>query len=354
MNLNLFKDKKILITGHTGFKGSWLLLSLQKLGGKILGISKDVTTEPAHFDIIKKNFKTKFFDIQNYHKLNKAINGFKPDYIFHLAAQSLVKKSYKKPFETWKTNLNGTLNILEVLKNYKKKVIVVLITSDKSYKNIEKRIGYKETDEIGGIDPYSASKSATEIAINSYFNSHLKLKKNLSIVTARAGNVIGGGDWSDDRLIPDCVRSWSKKKTITIRNPNSTRPWQHVLEAVWGYIILSIFLKKNKKKFNGEVFNIGPNHRKNYRVIDCLKIFQKYWPNVKWRIKKDKTTKETNLLKLNCSKMKIYTGWETILDINQTIKLTADWYKNFYKKKNNLSYEQINSYYSKLKSKLKI
>ena len=346
---NYFKRKKILITGHTGFKGSWLSLCLHDMGAKILGISNGIPTKPSHFgsSILKNKIKSKNFDISNKKKLEKTVYKFKPDYIFHLAAQSLVKKSYSSPLETWKTNLIGTVNLLDSLKNYNKKVTVILITSDKSYKNVEKKEGYKETDVLFGIDPYSASKSSADIAIQSYFNSYFKNKKNILIAVARAGNVVGGGDWSKDRLIPDCIRAWSKGKSVQIRNPNSTRPWQHVLEAVWGYIILAVKLNTDKK-VNGEAFNFGPNTKKNFKVIECLKVIKKYWPTVKWKIKHGnlKKYKESGLLKLNSQKAKRELKWNTVLNLEETMKMTALWYRNYYKK--NLISEKQNRNFKKI------
>ena len=263
-----------MVTGHTGFKGSWLSLILNYFGATILGVSDTVPTNPSHFKIYKnlKKFKSKKVDISNKDKIKKIIFDYKPDFIFHLAAQALVKKSYLNPVKTWRSNTFGTLNILDALRDYKK-VVVVLITSDKVYKNIEKKTGYKETDLLGGKDPYSASKTAAEIVSRSYMESFL-LKNNLSTVIARAGNVVGGGDWSENRLIPDCVKAWSKNKKVIIRNPNSTRPWQHVLEATMGYIILAASLKQNKN-LNGEAFNFGPNTKKNYKVIECVRKMKK-------------------------------------------------------------------------------
>jgi|TARA_Y100000310_G_scaffold328020_1_gene395353 CDP-glucose 4,6-dehydratase len=342
-----FKNKKILITGHTGFKGSWLTLCLAGLNAKILGISKDIPTTPSHYSAIgiKRNVRTKKINICNLKKLKKTINEYKPDYIFHLAAQSLVKKSYEKPLITWETNLMGTINILEILKEYKNKIKIVIITSDKSYKNIEKKQGYKESDRLGGLDPYSASKASAELAIQSYFNSFIKRKKNISLAVARAGNVIGGGDWSKDRLIPDCIKAWSLRKKVIIRNSNSTRPWQHVLEAVWGYIILAYALKN--KKINGEAFNFGPNTMKSFKVIDCVKIMKKYWAGINWKISKIKRKKlhEAGLLKLNSYKAKKILKWHTVLTFKETIKFTSLWYKNYYsRRKNIISKEQIENY----------
>ena len=343
-----FKNKKILITGHTGFKGSWLTLSLKDMGANILGISDCIPTKPSNFIVSKVNrgINSKIFDISNFAKLKKTITQFQPDFIFHLAAQSLVSKSYKDPKNTWQTNVSGTINLLEVLRNVKKKTVIVIITSDKAYKNVEKKTGYKETDLLAGVDPYSASKSAAELAIYSYFKSFLIFKKNITLGIARAGNVIGGGDWSKDRLIPDCIRAWSRNKRVTIRNPNSTRPWQHVLEVVWGYIIFSAKLKLNKK-LNGEALNFGPSHKKNFKVIEVLKKMRTLWSKVKFSQEKKVKFKESKLLKLNSKKAKKLLGWNTILNFDKTIFWTIDWYQNFFSKKSYIkdySITQIRNY----------
>ena len=229
--LNIYKNKRIIITGHTGFKGAWLTFCLHLMGAEILGISKNIVTKPSLFKILKldRKIKSKFIDIKDYKKINKVFSQFKPNFVFHLAAQSLVKKSLEDPRETFLSNSFGTMNILIALQKLKNKCKAIIITSDKSYLNVEKKKGYKETDRLGGIDPYSASKASAEIIINSFHKSFLKKNKNISIAVARAGNVVGGGDWSKDRLIPDCIKAWSKKKTVSIRNLKSTRPWQHVL-----------------------------------------------------------------------------------------------------------------------------
>ena len=304
----IYKGKKILITGHTGFKGSWLSLWFSILGANVLGISSSIPTKPSHFELLKlnKKIKSKKVNIQNFKLIKKTIVHFKPDFIFHLAAQSIVKKSYIDPVETWKTNLLGTMNILEAIKVLKnnKKLVVVLITSDKAYKNLEIKKGYKEDSFLGGIDPYGGSKSAAEICIQSYIKSFFKDKNNkISIGIARAGNVIGGGDWSDYRLLPDCIKAWTKNKKVKIRNPNSTRPWQHVLDVLNGYIMLGAKLNKNKK-LHGEAFNFGPSNSKNLRVLDILKISKSIWPEINWIIENKKNFFENNLLQLNSNKAK--------------------------------------------------
>ena len=354
----IFSKKRVLITGHTGFKGSWISVLLSFFGANILGISNNIPTNPSHFKLIEKkiSLNSKKIDIYNFNEFEKTIKNYKPDFIFHLAAQSLVKKSYKKPLETWKTNTLGTINLLEILKKYKKKITVVIITSDKVYRNVEKKSGYREDDLIGGNDPYSGSKAGAELAIKSYWASFLSKNKNISLAIARAGNVIGGGDWSDDRLIPDCIKAWSKNKKVIIRNPKSTRPWQHVLEATMGYLILGACLKTNRK-VNGEAFNFGPSTSKNYKVIDCANQMQKYWPEIKWQYKKSKKFNESNLLKLNSGKAYKILKWRAVLTFNETIKMTTLWYKNFYsQKRKKLSINQVKEYIKifNKRSKIKI
>ena len=334
-----FKNKKIIVTGHTGFKGSWLSYWLTLFGANVVGISNKVITSPSHYEAInlKKKLKNIFLDISDKKKVLKVFKKEKPDFIFHLAAQALVKKSYKDPLLTWQSNTMGTINILEGLREIqcKKKCICVLITSDKSYKNIETNKGYKEEDELGGKDPYSASKAAADIAIKSYFNSYFMNKKSkLRIGVARAGNVIGGGDWSEDRLIPDCIKNWSLNNIVKIRSPNSTRPWQHVLEAVNGYINLSIKLGKNKE-INGEAFNFGPNYNKNYSVENVVREIKLNWPEAKFKIFKENKNLffESNLLKLNSAKAKKKLNWKSILTFKENIQFVSEWYKEFYKKR---------------------
>ncbi len=346
-------NKKIIITGHTGFKGSWLTLWCILSGARVHGISNKTTSNPSHFERLKlkKNLKSYKIDIRDHKKLKKIFKKTQPDYVFHLAAQSLVKKSFNEPFQTFTSNSLGTLNILESLLQIKKRCHAVIITSDKSYRNLEINRGYKEDDILGGDDPYSGSKGAAELIIRSYFKSIIRYRKNLSINVARAGNVIGGGDWSYDRVIPDCVKSWSKNQAVKIRNPNSTRPWQHVLEVIRGYIQCAI-LGRNNAKINGEIFNFGPLINQDKSVIQLINQMRKNWKKVKWKIKKEKgDKKESKLLKLNSLKAKKILKWEPVLSFQKTVEMTALWYKAFYNKKNcfNLSKEQIEFYEKKLK-----
>ena len=336
-----FKNKKVLITGHTGFKGSWLTLWLNQMGAKVYGISDNYPKKNNHFFDLKlsKNIKNYKIDICDLNKLKKIVLKTKPEYIFHLAAQSLVKKSYNFPMRTFNTNAIGTLNLLESIRYLKNKCNVVLITSDKSYKNFEINRGYKEDDILGGEDPYSSSKACAELIIKTYLNNFIN-KKNINVAIARAGNVIGGGDWSDDRIIPDSVKSWFKGKKALIRNPHSTRPWQFVLEVLRGYLLLAIKLNADtKKKLFGEAFNFGPNSKQNKSVISLIVEIKKNWKSISWHKSKVKQTlKESKLLKLNSNKAKNMLNWYPFINFKDTIKFTILWYKNYAQKKNSTFY----------------
>tara|TARA_B110000971_G_scaffold117240_1_gene120159 strand:+ start:394 stop:1455 length:1062 start_codon:yes stop_codon:yes gene_type:complete len=347
--VKIFRNKKVLITGHTGFKGSWLSLWLNISGAKVYGISnnyKSTETNIKNFRL-KKNVKNFNIDIRNFVKLNKIITKIKPDFIFHFAAQSLVGNSFKNPVYNFETNFNGTLNLLEVLRLSKFKCISIIITSDKSYKNLEIKRGYTENDILGGDDPYSASKASAEFVINSYFKSFLKNKKNLRIAICRAGNVIGGGDWSNDRLIPDIMRSIFNNKKVKLRNQSSTRPWQHVLDVLNGYLILASKLKKNNK-LNGQSFNFGPPIKSNYTVLAIVREMKKNWNLLEW-VFSNRTYHESTLLKLNSSKSLKYLNWKNKLDFKELIKLVTDWYKCFYENKNiyDFSIKQIRNFEKK-------
>ena len=336
---SFFNNKTVIITGHTGFKGSWLSLWLTLLGAKVIGISKDIPTNPSVFQALKlrKKIVNIKLNLKDLEKLKKVFKKYKPNYVFHLAAQALVKKSYIEPVDTFQSNTIGTLNVLESIRNLKGNCIAVLITSDKSYKNIETKRGYIEEDHLGGIDPYSSSKASAELIIQSYINSFFKTKSNKKLIAvARAGNVIGGGDWSEDRLIPDCIKAWSKNQIVIIRNPKSTRPWQHVFEALRGYLILAINLKKNTN-LHGQVFNFGPKNSQNKTVIELIYQARKSWNNIKHKVIKFKTTDyESRLLKLNSSKAKKFLNWEAKLKFSKTVKMVIDWYKYYYFKRKDL------------------
>jgi len=343
-----FKDKKVLITGHTGFKGSWLSAWLLELGANIVGVSLSPSTSPSHFSLagISNNIEDIRSDIRDIEALKKIFLRVQPDFVFHLAAQAIVRKSYDDPLETWHTNLIGTINVLESLRLLDKPCATVLITSDKCYENVEWLWGYREIDRLGGIDPYSASKAAAELAIKSYINSYFPIKSNkVRIGSARAGNVIGGGDWSSDRIIPDCVRAWLLNYNLELRNPNSTRPWQHVLEPLSGYLIQAIKLS-NKEYLHGESFNFGPTLQSNQSVLDLVKEICKHWDKLNWNdtSKTIDNLYESNLLMLNCDKAYHRLNWHPVLNFEQTVKMTAEWYKSFYKDNSILTHSQIKEY----------
>jgi CDP-glucose 4,6-dehydratase len=340
---NVFKNKNVLVTGHTGFKGSWLTLWLKHLGANICGIALDPKTQPSNFESINlsNQIKDLRIDILNLKKLESAIINFKPDFIFHLAAQAIVKESYEDPVNTWKTNLIGTINIMEALRKSQKKCTAILVTSDKCYKNKEWLWGYRENDELGGIDPYSASKAATEIAINSYIKSFFKASNLVSICSVRAGNVIGGGDWSANRLLPDCIKSWSKNETVILRSPQSTRPWQHVLEPLSGYLSLATELNTNNQ-LNGESFNFGPIDTEQHTVINVVNEISQYWDKVKWEVDEKSEIYESQLLRLNCDKAFNYIKWTPVMNFKETIKFTSEWYQKFYNDPKNMREFSIN------------
>jgi len=352
-----FNNKKVLITGHTGFKGSWLTLWLNHMGANVMGVSSNTVSNPSNFEILK--LKNKIFDkkidLRKYNKISKQIFKFNPDYLFHLGAEAIVKRSYLNPKYTWETNTLGTINILETLKRYKKKITVVIITSDKVYQNLEIERGYKENDKLGSLDPYSASKASADLAAQSYMNSYFKKKKNIKIAIARAGNVIGGGDWAEGRLIPDCMKRWSKNKTVILRNPKSTRPWQHVLDVLRGYLILAINLKNNKS-INGEIFNFGPKKKENRDVVNIVKEMKTNWGKVSWIIKKNKSFFESNLLQLDSTKANKKLGWKCLLNLKDSVYYTTKWYKTYYNKSENIfnfSINQIKEYEKISKYKIK-
>ena len=344
---NTFKNKKVIVTGHTGFKGSWLSIWLYVLGAKVFGISKSIPTIPSNFKAC--NLDNKIIDyranICDFEDTKKIINEIKPDFIFHLAAQSLVRTSYEDPLSTWQTNTLGTVSVLESLKSISNECISIFITSDKCYENLEWEWGYREIDRIGGVDPYSASKGGAELAISSYSKCFFN-EGGVKVGIGRGGNVIGGGDWSPCRLVPDCMKSWSKNERVVIRNPYSTRPWQHVLEPLSGYLVLASKLYQNQD-LRGEAFNFGPPANQNFNVISVVKEMSKHWDKVKWETNKDKSFDESGLLKLNCDKALSKISWKPVWNFYETIHHTVNWYKNFYGEKDDtfqITLSQIKEY----------
>ena len=349
MKKNFWKDRKVFITGHSGFKGSWLTLWLKNLGAKVCGYSLKPQKKSLFYEAnIANGIESNFGNILNFKNLSSEIEKFSPEVVFHLAAQPLVKPSYIDPRKTFSTNIFGTINLLESLRNCKNVKSVVIVTSDKVYENKDTKIGYNENDTLGGYDPYSSSKACCEIITNSYRSSFFESKnKSIGIATARAGNVIGGGDYSDFRLIPDLFKSIENKTILKIRNINSIRPWQHVMEALKGYLRLAESMYFNNEKFS-QAWNFGPKNNDCKNVGWVLDEFKKKW---NFEICKDSQNKvhETEMLKLDISKSSEELNWKPILCINEAIDLTSEWFrkKGRGEYSENIISEQINCYEKK-------
>jgi len=349
----MYKGKKVFVTGHTGFKGSWLCAWLLQLGAQVCGFSEDIPTKPSNFEILglKDRIQHNEGDIRNRAQLLHAMREFRPDIVFHLAAQSLVRRSYSNPTGTFETNAVGTMNVLECMRQCPFIQAGVIITSDKCYRNVEWTWGYRENDILGGEDPYSASKGCAELIVDSYVKSFFQ--DGPRVASARAGNVIGGGDWAEDRVVPDAVRAWSERQTVILRNPNATRPWQHVLEPLSGYLWLGAKLWKKNSAVTERAFNFGPDSSVNQSVEQLISHMAGHWPGVEWEI--DRTDRagqeESVLLKLCCDKALNMLNWKTILSFEETTAMTIDWYKIYYGRKKDqmlsLTGRQINSYSAK-------
>lgn len=351
---NIYNGKKVFLTGHSGFKGSWLALWLTKLGAKVCGYSLAPNTNPSMFvelDIKNKIERSIIGDILNYDLLNKSINEFQPDIIFHLAAQPLVRLSYSEPIMTYKTNVIGSLNVLECAKNCASVKAFVNITTDKCYENKEINRGYKEDEPMGGYDMYSSSKGCVEIMSSSFRRSFLQEENTYAMATARAGNVIGGGDWALDRLIPDCIRYINENKPIEIRNPIAVRPWQHVLEPLSGYLLLGQKLLEEGKIF-AEGFNFGPNEESVLKVADVAQEVVKNYGKGEVVVHKKDNLHEANLLMLNIEKAERVLNWIPTYTANKAILETVEWYKHFYNKDvdlYNFTLKQIKEYEESIK-----
>jgi len=326
---NFWKNKKIFLTGHTGFKGSWLVVFFHLMGAKVYGYSLK-QKKVSLFNIAKLNKllkKSIIGDIRNRSKLKKSILNCKPDYLIHMAAQPLVRDSYDNPIYTFNVNTVGTLNILETVREIKSIKNVLIITTDKVYKNHNKKNFFSEKDELGGNDPYSNSKACAELICESYFKSFF-LKERISCVTARAGNVIGGGDFAKNRILPDFLRAFKKKKSLYLRHPEAIRPWQHVIEPLYGYILLLMKITNKKKNLISGSWNFGPEKKNNVSVNKVISILNKSFDNkvkVKLKYKKDSFYKESNVLKLDSNKSKKTLGWKPKYGISKTLKLISSW-----------------------------
>lgn len=353
---SIYKDKKVLVTGHTGFKGSWLTKWLLMLNAEVYGYALEAPTNPSLYEQLKldKSIRSVINDIRNFEALKKYINDVKPDIIFHLAAQPIVRDSYINPLDTLEINVNGTANVMEAVRQLKIAANIVVITSDKCYDNKEWIYGYRENDSFGGHDPYSASKGAAEIVVSSWRNSFFDPKNytthKVKVSSARAGNVIGGGDWANDRIIPDCIRALQNKEIINIRNPYATRPWQHVLESLGGYLLLGSKLLQEDQVEDIEKycsgFNFGPFSTSNKIVQVLVDEVLKHWDG-NWKYNKQDALHEAYLLNLNIDKAIQLLNWTPVWNFENTIEKTVYWYKNAFENPNSVITEtekQIREY----------
>lgn len=346
---DIYRNKKVFVTGHTGFKGSWLVMWLNELGAKVKGFSLPPPTEPNHWDFLNLGIDSVYADIRDKQKLEDELLKFDPEIVFHLAAQPLVRYSYENPVATYETNVIGTLNLLEACKHCNSTRAIINITSDKCYHNQEWIWGYRETDPLGGFDPYSSSKGCSEILTSSYRNSYFNLNNYKKdhfklLASVRAGNVIGGGDWAIDRLVPDVMKSTASGNSVTIRNPNATRPWQHVLEPLSGYLLLGQHLLE-EDTFAASAWNFGPSEKEIFSVTDVVKFLKKEWQKVTWILEDvQKKHHEAVILKLDSSKANQLLKWQPTWYGEKAIKITAAWYRNFYKTGKISSFEDLTNY----------
>jgi len=340
-NQSFWKNKRVMVTGHSGFKGSWLTFWLQKLGCKVLGISNNVPFSDGIYELgelsgalSNSDFGLpEFINVLDKPKLDEISQNFKPEIIFHLAAQPLVFQSYANPVETFNTNLIGTVNVLESVKKSNDLLAIVSVTSDKVYKIGEITRHFSEDDCLGGRDPYSASKACSDLATEAYYHSYFS-KMDVGVAVARSGNVIGGGDWSKDRLIPDIFRSWQQRKTLNLRNPLAVRPWQHVIEVIYGYLLLAERLVENPKKFS-RPYNFGPLTPKNYSVHKVVDLFaHSLENNLNIEVAAPKQLDETHSLIIDTRFVRETLGWEARWSLEEIVEYTTTWYQTFYRSGN--------------------
>ncbi|MCL4125783.1 UNVERIFIED_CONTAM: hypothetical protein GTU68_036908 [Idotea baltica] len=330
VNASFWKNKKVFLTGHTGFKGSWLALWLQYFGAEVKGYSLEPYTIPDLFSKarISENMISEIGDIRDLKKISKSMQDFNPDILIHMAAQPLVRYSYKNPVETYQTNVLGTVNVLEAARRCSNLKSIVSVTTDKCYENKEWAWGYRENESMGGHDPYSSSKGCAELVTSAYRKSFFSENNSPNLASARAGNVIGGGDWSDDRLIPDILKAFEKKEPVVIRNPLSTRPWQHVLEPLSGYLVLAEALYEDSSFAEG--WNFGPRDE-DCRPVNWIldKMVTKWGDGASWELDKNNNPHEAGFLKLDISKAKNRLKWEPKWQLNTTLDLIVDWQQNY-------------------------
>jgi CDP-glucose 4,6-dehydratase len=340
---DVYKNRRVLITGHTGFKGSWLALWLKNLGAKITGLALAPNSTPSHWDLLNLDIDDRRVDVRDFKAVSDTVNFSSPEIVFHLAAQPLVRRSYKDPLKTWSTNVIGTANILEACRKISGLRAIVVITTDKCYENQNRELGYREDDRLGGRDPYSASKASAELVVSSYRDSFFDQNSGSLLASARAGNVIGGGDWSEDRLIPDLVRAIDKGEMLKVRYPKATRPWQHVLEPLSGYLCLGQKLLEGKKEF-AEAWNFGPDDSGNLTVEMVLSHFKELWSSVNWQVIDSPQLHEEKILHLNSNKSFQQLNWKPVWSFQEGLSATAEWYKANLERNAVLSFKQLQDY----------
>jgi len=330
MTPHFWQDKKVLITGHTGFKGSWLSIWLQQLGADVLGIALEPATNPSLFDVanVAEGMQSHIIDINDLVAVKQVFHAFQPDIVFHMAAQALVRESYDNPVETYQTNVMGSLNILEAIRSCESVKSAIMVTTDKCYDNKEWRWPYRESDELGGHDPYSSSKACAELLIDSYRRSFFAKPDSTAIASVRAGNVIGGGDWSNDRLIPDIVRAKKNQTPLVLRYPEAIRPWQHVLEPVNGYLLLAENLFNHGNKF-AQAWNFGPTEQGLKSVESIVDYFSQKWPAFDWQLEAQSQPHEALTLKLDCTKAHELLGWQAKWSLTDSLDNIESWYQRF-------------------------
>lgn len=353
MNTDFWKGKKVFLTGHTGFKGSWLSLWLNRLDAKVTGYALSAPTRPSMFELvhINENVVSIIADINNYEKLLSCIKESRPEIVIHMAAQSLVRISYQEPVRTYQTNVMGTVNLFEAVRQIGTVKVLLNITSDKCYANQERSQPYGEKEALGGRDPYSSSKACSELVTAAYRDSFFPLddyhRDGVAVASARAGNVIGGGDWAKDRLIPDCIRAWLNQEVVKVRYPDSVRPWQHVLEPLSGYLLLVEKLYEGGPQFSGP-WNFGPDANDAKNVRDLITILAELWEeDTMWEVDKAYHPHEAGLLKLDCTKASTELKWQPRWNLDTALRKTIDWYLTYRdepERLKNKTIEQLNEY----------